>query len=47
MSGPRTLFFRGEEDPAEHDEIWDDSALIEAYDRALASARAELGMDGE
>ncbi|XP_037084398.1 survival motor neuron protein 1-like [Pollicipes pollicipes] len=37
MSDERTLFCRGDEDPAEHDDIWDDTALIQAYDRALAS----------
>jgi len=46
MSDERTLFHRGEEDPLDHDEIWDDSALIEAYDRALSKARVELGMTG-
>ena len=40
------LFCRGEEDEADHDAIWDDTELIAAYDRALASARAELGMTG-
>ncbi|XP_043204460.1 survival motor neuron protein-like [Amphibalanus amphitrite] len=46
MSAGRVLFCRGEEDEADHDDIWDDSELIAAYDRALASARAELGMAG-
>ena len=40
------LFCRGEEDEADHDDVWDDSELIAAYDRALTSARLELGMTG-
>ena len=46
MSDGRVLFCRGEEDEADHDDVWDDSELIAAYDRALTSARLELGMTG-
>ena len=47
MSDGRVLFCRGEEDEADHDEIWDDAELIAAYDRAMDLTRAELGMTGE